>query len=231
MTQKSINFQVVVTSILLVFTLLFFQLTNADIDVQEYFYNFKTNIWIWDRNEPISEFFLYSGLKKSLIIFALCILIILIVFWKKEIVKKYRFGLIVIVLSSIIVPFTVISLKNTTNTPCPKNIEHFGGSYPDIKVFDSYPKDFKQNGKIRCWPAGHASGGFALMSLFFLFKKRKNQIIGLTFAVSIAWLMGLYKMVIGDHFLSHTIITMLISWLEILLIAKIIKRKFFEKPA
>ncbi|WP_321315190.1 phosphatase PAP2 family protein [Halarcobacter sp.] len=229
MTQKSINFQILLSFILLVFVLIFFQVTDVDIYIQELFFNFNNMTWIWNRQEPISEFLLYSGLKKSLIVFALFILGILVIFWRKQIIKKYRFGLIVIVLSSIIVPFTIISLKNITNTPCPKNIEYFGGNYPDIKVFDSYPKDFVQYGKIRCWPAGHASGGFALMSLFFLFKKRKNQILALGFAISLAWLMGLYKMAIGDHFLSHTIITMLIAWLEILLIAKFTKRKFFEK--
>ncbi|WP_320033730.1 phosphatase PAP2 family protein [Halarcobacter sp.] len=231
MTQKSINIQILISFLLLVFVLVFFQITDADIYVQKFFFNFTNNTWIWDRNEPISEFLLYSGLKKSLIIFAFCILIVLIFFWKKQIIRKYRFGLIIIVLSSIVVPFTIISLKNVTNTPCPKNIEYFGGNYPDIKVFDSYPKDFIQYGKIRCWPAGHASGGFALMSLFFLFKRRKNQVLALSFAIGLAWSMGLYKMIIGDHFLSHTIITMLIAWLEILLIAKFIKRNFFEKSA
>ena len=35
--------------------------------------------------------------------------------------------------------------------------------------------------------------------------------------------MGIYKILIGDHFLSHTIITMMIAWLVILLITKFIK--------
>ncbi|RXJ66292.1 phosphoesterase [Halarcobacter ebronensis] len=220
MNQELIKKQIVVTAILLIFVLALFQFTNLDIAFQSFFYNFNTATWIWDATEPISKFILYTGLKKALIIFAVIVLFILILFWKRDFIKEYRFGMIVIVLSAIIVPMTVISLKNSTNTPCPKNIEYFGGNYPDIKVFDSYPKDFVQEGKIRCWPAGHASGGFALMSLFFLFKKRKNRFIALGIAVSIGWIMGVYKMIIGDHFLSHTIITMLIAWLEILIIVK-----------
>jgi len=220
MTQRSINLQIIITTFLLAFVLFIFQYSNIDIKVQEHFYNFSTSEWIWSRNEPISKLLLYTGLKKILIIFALTVLFMLILFWKKKFVQKYKTGMIIIVLSSIIVPSTVITLKNETNIPCPKNIEHFNGKYPDIKVFDSYPNDFVQKRKIRCWPAGHASAGFALMSLFFFFKKRKNQIIALLFALSIGWIMGSYKMIIGDHFLSHTIITMFISWLEILIIAK-----------
>lgn len=230
MTQRSINLQIIITAFLLAFILFVFQYSNIDIKVQEYFYNFSTQEWLWSRKEPISKLLLYTGLKKTLIVFALAVLFTLILFWKKQFVQKYKAGMIIIVLSSIIVPSTVISLKNETNTPCPKNIEHFNGSYPDIKVFDSYPKDFKQEGKIRCWPAGHASAGFALMSLFFFFKKRKNQIIALLLALSIGWIMGSYKMLIGDHFLSHTIITMLIAWFEILIIAKFTQRRAVAKP-
>jgi len=34
----------------------------------------------------------------------------------------------------------------------------------------------------------------------------------------IGWSMGTYKMLIGDHFLSHTTITMILAWLLILMI-------------
>ena len=75
------------------------------------------------------------------------------------------------------------------------------------------------------------------MSLFFLFKKRKYQIRALIFALAIGWSMGIYKMLIGDHFLSHTIITMLIAWLIILIINNVVnliyknKEKKIEKSA
>jgi len=232
MMPENINKQIFITFVILLSIIVFFQFTNVDIIVQEYFFNFKTNLWIWDRDEPISKLFLYSGMKKVLIVFAIFVLIILVTFYKSSLVKKYKKGMIIIVLSAIVIPFITISLKTISNTPCPKNIEHFGGDYPDIKVFDAYPKGFVQKEKIRCWPAGHASGGFALMSLFFLFKKRKNRITALVFAVTLGWIIGTYKMIIGDHFLSHTIITMVLSWLLILIIVKIVnnfKRTEFEK--
>lgn len=120
-----------------------------------------------------------------------------------------------------------------TNTPCPCNIEHFNGPYPNIKVFEAYPKEFVQQSKAKCWPAGHASGGFALMALFFLFKTHSNQKKALILGLSMGWAMGIYKMLIGDHFLSHTIITMLIAWIIILMITKLIyynKGTQIEKP-
>ena len=149
---------------------------------------------------------------------------------------EYKKGLIVVLISAFIVPLSIGSLKAVSNMPCPKNIEIFGGEYPNIKLFESYPSDFIQENKVKCWPAGHASGGFTLLSLFFLLKKKSNKILVVSFSFILAWSMGLYKMLIGDHFLSHTIITMIIAWLEILLIAKLIytyknKGNKIEKPA
>ena len=108
--------------------------------------------------------------------------------------------------------------------PCPKNEITYGGKMPRTAVWQRYKKPYKSMPKIACWPAGHASGGFALLSLFFLFKSRKNRKLALALALTVGWSMGLYKMLIGDHFLSHTVITMLLAWLLILLIAKAINR-------
>ncbi|HRM99840.1 MAG TPA: phosphatase PAP2 family protein, partial [Aliarcobacter cryaerophilus] len=79
------------------------------------------------------------------------------------------------------------------------------------------------------WPAGHATMGFSLMSLYFLFKKPRNQKIALAFGVTVGVLTGGYKILIGDHFLSHTIVTMILAWLVILIIHKLIIKENFEK--
>ena len=234
MTTKNINFKIIVTSIILIFVILIFQFTELDIFVQTHFFNFETKKWIIDENEPILKFFFYDGAKNSLLIFAIITLFSLIFFRKKSIIKEYQKGLIIVLLAAAIVPSVIGTLKAVSNTPCPNNINYFGGEYPDIKVFDSYPKDFVQKSKAKCWPAGHASGGFALLSLFFLFKSTTNRKKSIIFALIIGWSMGLYKMLVGDHFLSHTIITMLLSWLLILLIVKSIEkfeRYKFEKSA
>ena len=41
--------------------------------------------------------------------------------------------------------------------------------------------------------------------------------------------MGTYKMLLGDHFLSHTIITMILAWIIILTIVKLTQLKEKEK--
>lgn len=234
MTQENLNKQILLTTILLIVVICLFQFTNLDIFIQSFFYDFESKNWLIDKNEPILKLFLYDGLKKAIIIFNVLILIALIFFRKKQIIQEYKKGLLIVLLSAIFIPSIIGTLKAITNTPCPCNIINFGGTYPDIKVFDKYPEDFIQKSKAKCWPAGHASGGFALMSLFFLFKKPRNQKIALISVLILAWSMGNYKMLLGDHFLSHTIITMLLAWLIILIIVKFIsfkqQRRTFEKP-
>jgi membrane-associated PAP2 superfamily phosphatase len=134
--------------------------------------------------------------------------------------KSYRRGFIIVILSSIIVPVVVGSLKAVTNMPCPKNVETFSGAYPHTCVWEKYTSKECHLEKQKCWPAGHASGGFALLSLIFLFHSRRNKILVGVVAMLIGWSMGSYKMLIGDHFLSHTVITMILAWLLILIIVR-----------
>lgn len=221
MMLKFLNRQLLITVICLIITLLVFETTDLDFFIQDFFYDFSINQWLIDRDDYYLDLIFYSGIKKVLIFFAVTILILLIFFRKLSILKEYKQGLLIVLLSAIFIPVVVGGLKSVSNTPCPKNIEYYNGNYPDVKVFDSYPKTFKQECKIRCWPAGHASGGFALLSLYFLFKKPKNKRYVLVLALLVGWSMGTYKMLIGDHFFSHTLITMLIAWIIVLLINEV----------
>ncbi len=235
--QQSRSKELLITLLLLVSVVLLFAFTSLDIFIQEFFYNAETKEWFLDKNEPMLKFIFYDGIKKLLILFALTILLILIFFRKNKIVMEYKKGLIIVILSSIIVPLAVGELKAITNMPCPKNTQHFNGKYPDVNVFECYPQEFKEqnpNCSIKCWPAGHASGGFALLSLFFLFKSQRNQKRAVIIALSVGFSMGIYKMLIGDHFFSHTIITMLIAWLIILVIDSLItiqQRRYIAQSA
>jgi membrane-associated PAP2 superfamily phosphatase len=114
-------------------------------------------------------------------------------------------------------------LKAVTNIPCPKDLILFGGDYPYVTLFREFPANLVQPERtIRCYPAGHASGAFALMSLGLLFNSSRNRRIAAISAFVLAWIVGIYKMGMGDHFLSHTIVTMLIAFLFILLLDRFI---------
>ncbi|MBL1320222.1 MAG: phosphatase PAP2 family protein [Methylophaga sp.] len=214
---------IVLTGILLVYVILLFDISNLDLLVQNYFYNSDLHQWILNDNDVVLDFIFYSGFKKALILFALSLLTALILFRKTTVIQHYKQGILIVLLSLILVPTTVGLLKSITNVPCPKHLVRYGGAYPYVKALKPMPSDFKREKQFKCFPAGHASGGFALMSLFFLFKTKRNQRLALASAISIGWITGGYKMLIGDHFLSHTIVTMLLAWIIILLITTTIQ--------
>lgn len=118
-----------------------------------------------------------------------------------------------ILVALISVPLCVASLKTLTNMPCPVDIQIYGGNVPNVGLLERYPEDSKPANRQRCFPAAHASGGFALMALPLLFLGVRSKRIALACGVSSGCIMGGYKMLIGDHFLSHTIISMLLAWL------------------
>ncbi|ALG69302.2 phosphatase PAP2 family protein [Beggiatoa leptomitoformis] len=218
--EKMLNRQILLTLLVLVGSLLFFELSGLDIWVQDYFYNVELSQWLVDKDAALAKFIFYDGIKKLFVLFVVGLLLTLLFFRKNKYVQAYQQGLLIVFFAVICVPLVIGVLKATTNIPCPKNIVHYQGNYPYITLFKAYPSDFHQTEKIKCFPAGHASGGFALLSLFFLFRSQRNRRIALVVAMGIAWNIGIYKMLIGDHFLSHTVTTMIVAWLLILLIAK-----------
>lgn len=215
--------QIWFTAVLLIGAILLFGLSGVDVWVQRHFYNPHTHKWILDTNNEVLKFIFYDGIKRLLIVIGVLFLFVLMCAWKKPWMKAYRCGLIIVVLSSITVPLVVGSLKAITNMPCPKNLDIFEGAYPHTCVLENYTAKECHLEKQKCWPAGHASGGFALLSLVFLFHSRKNKIVAATTAMVIGWSMGSYKMLIGYHFLSHTVITMILAWMLILLISKFVE--------
>lgn len=219
---------IILTAIVLIATILFFGLSDADIWVQRHFYDPTTHQWILDKHNKVFAFIFYDGIKRLIILIGVAMLIGTVVFWRRPSFIPYRRSMMIVLLSSITIPLAIGSLKALTNMPCPKSLEIFDGTYPHTCVWENYTAKECHLKQQKCWPAGHASGGFALLSLIFLFKNRRNKIIAGAVAMVVGWSMGSYKMLIGDHFLSHTTITMIVAWLLILLIAR--GTNFILKP-
>lgn len=226
MNLSFFNKQIIFCSALLLAVIVVFEYCNIDLWIQNYFYNFSKNRWFIDRDNPLLKFIFYDGIKILLISILVLMFLGLIFYWKMGFIRNYRISIIVVIISGALVPSIIGILKSVSNVPCPRNIENYNGDRSYIRIFDNRVsnKDLK---KSRCWPAGHASGGFALLSLFFLFHRKRNRIIALFSALVIGWSMGMYKTMIGDHFISHTIITMIMAWMIIITTKRVVE--FFGK--
>ncbi|MBC8209673.1 MAG: phosphatase PAP2 family protein [Gammaproteobacteria bacterium] len=206
----------------LVGSIVLFEYSSLDVQLQQLFYDHTSRQWLVDRDNAILKLLLYDGVKLAYILFVMVLLFNVLFFRKKILVKQYQTGLLIVLLSCVLEPALVGSLKSVTNIPCPRDLTLFDGSYPHVTLLSTYPSSFHQEKSIQCYPAGHASGGFALMSLFFLFRQTRNRVIGLASGFVTGWVTGAYKMLIGDHFLSHTVTTMFLAGLIILILARLL---------
>ncbi len=222
----NITKQIYLTLLLLAITLLVFEFSDIDLLVQDWMFDFQHDTWILSKSNKIAKLVLYDGIKVVYASAVLALFIAVTVFRKKTRIRSYYPGLLIVLFSCVLVPLTIAGLKAETNTPCPKHITHYQGNLPYVTVFDTYPEGTRPEESIRCYPAAHASGGFALLSLFFLFKSRRNRRRAIAFALIVGWSTGVYKMAIGDHFLSHTIVSMLLAWLIVLLVQCAVTRKW-----
>jgi len=219
--RMSFFWHITFTLLLLLVSIWFFgYFEGIDLSVQDLLYDTQAHQWILERDTQPYRMLFYDGPKRLLLVFAFFMLVLLLVGKKRPWLRHRRKGLFILLLAALIVPQTVSLLKRYTNMPCPKHSIHYGGSYPHTAVWEHYPVPYEKLPPTKCWPAGHASGGFTLLALVFLFRSRKWQRRAAGFALLLGWIMGGYKMLIGDHYLSHTVISMLLSWLLILLIAR-----------
>ena len=190
-----------------------------DLAVQDRLFNWETGRWLVDSKAPLQRALFYTGPKVGIILFGVwCLLRFAQTFGQGEPLKKRlsrRKRLLTVILSILVVPTVVAQLKARTNMYCPSQALRYGGSVPYVKLFESYPKECRSCDSGRCFPGGHASGGFALMSLGFLFRRRRHAAIGFGGGMAAGWTMGGYQMLKGAHYLSHTVVTMILAWVLI----------------
>ncbi len=222
--------QLLFSALALLFCFILFELTPLDIWLQQWFYDGRQQAWLWSKEEPVARLLLYNGPKALLILFALALMTSLAFCRRWRRLSAHCRGIRIVVLSLMLVPMSVSVLKATTNVACPRSLQAFDGELPYVKVLESYPPGSRPDSRQRCFPAGHASGGFALMSLMFLFRTPQRRRYALLFGLSAGWITGFYKMVIGDHFFSHTLISMLLAWFVINLIVLAEGRIFRQRP-
>ena len=211
--------------------MLLFETTPLDIIVQDRFFDFNISTWLVDRHAPMPRFFFYNFPKGLLIIFGACLLLNLL---GPSVLGRYcllsRKKALFLLLSLGIVPALMALGKNTTGVYCPSQIIRYGGDHVYVHVLEAVQSAIVSTQKGCCFPAGHASGGFALMSLYFGAESRPKQRLGLMTGLVFGWIMGLYQMVKGAHYLSHTLFTMVAAWLIILLLARLFQFYTQENP-
>ncbi|HHI69425.1 MAG TPA: phosphatase PAP2 family protein [Rhodobacteraceae bacterium] len=204
----------VLISVILLFVVIFgLENTGIDLLVQKMF--FRDGAWLIDYSQPVIRFLFYDAPKRILVIGTAVILLLWLLSWVVKPLARFRERkYIYIVLCMLLVPAVVGLGKKETHVHCPYQLQEFGGDVPYVTLFEANKVDYPG----RCFPAGHASGGFALLLFVMLARTRRQQLAAVATAMALGWAMGGYQMLNGRHFLSHTLTTILLAWIIILLV-------------
>ena len=204
-----------------------FEYTNVDLWVQDHLFNFATRQWLVDGKAAGPRLWFYNGPKIAIIALGLGILALAVLPEKRRarlpLAAVPRRCLWVAFFTIGLVPALIGQLKATTNTFCPSEIRRYGGDVPYVRVVECYPENDRPARKGRCFPAGHSSGGFALMALAGFARTRRGWILGVAAGLAVGWWMGGYQMAKGSHYLSHTVVTMFMAWIGFLLLRRLFR--------
>lgn len=137
-------------------------------------------------------------------------------------------------LTTLIALLLVSNIKLHSRSSCPWDLQEFGGMATYVSHWAWGARDGGSGG---CFPAGHASGGFAFLGGFFVFRHGLPRTARrwLAGALLAGLVLGVAQQVRGAHYMSHTLWTAWLCWaaagLVDLGVSQWIGRKRLSAPA
>lgn len=115
-----------------------------------------------------------------------------------------------LVATTLIAVLAVSTLKAVSTTSCPWDLSLFGGTARYVSHWLWVP----DGGGGHCFPAGHASSGFAFIGGYFVLRRdsatQARAWLGLALLAGLV--LGIGQQVRGAHFMSHTLWTGWLCW-------------------
>ncbi|NOT14643.1 MAG: phosphatase PAP2 family protein [Methylotenera sp.] len=192
--------------------------TNStwDVRLSNHFFNVHQQQFPLKHHPFFSEL-MHTGLKWLMVGIALLSLLLAIMAKRMRTLKPYQHPLLWVFVGMAVSSSVVAILKHYSLQACPWDLTMYGGDLPLLGLFSSLPAGVEAGG---CFPAGHPSGGFALMAFYFAFRKIKPQfaygMLGLSIVMGLV--MGVAQVMRGAHFLSHVLWSGWVVWVVLLLL-------------
>jgi membrane-associated PAP2 superfamily phosphatase len=208
----------------LVGVLALFEVTTLDLVIQDRLFDFETSTWLLDAERLVPRVLLHELPTVVSVVTGLGLIHWLLFpkVWRRFSGQDRpdRRPLLCALLTLTIVPLLIGAGKQLSNMYCPAQIERYGGEACYVRLFERHPPEDSAKGRGHCFPAGHASGPFALVGLAAIMRTRRATMAAFGFAFVAGWIAGGYQIVTGSHYVSHTLVTMLVAWIVFLLMRR-----------
>lgn len=188
-------------------------------------YAWQGGAWAW-QNHWLSAGVVHKGGKWLSQLAAAVVLLLAVQAGRDPRWQAWRRPLWVL-LGSVLASVAVVGLlKNFTQVDCPWDLYRYGGGRDYLTMWLPHPAGVPVN---HCFPAGHASSGYAWVALYFFFAAVRPEYrrLGLVMGLGIGMLFGFTQQLRGAHFISHDVVTLTLCWL----IALGLDRGFNRMPA
>lgn len=186
-----------------------------DLALAHYFYENS-----FASNELWTFLFLYGPIPANITAAGGLILLIGSLFYKP--IVPYRKILLLLTMTLAIGSGLIAHamLKDNWGRPRPRQVIEFGGKYtfhPFYKPNFSGGRAFvHDNDILRSFPCGHCTMGFYFFALALAFRRLGRNKLSLCtyfFAFSLGILLSISRMAVGGHYLSDTLVSLVIMWL------------------
>lgn len=186
------------------------QLGQLDLRLADFWYQLQGPGWPW-RDAWWSAGWIHQGGRwLSGLGYGLLVLAALWSFWRPQ-AAAYRQTLAYLLWTVAGSSLLVSLLKRTFQTSCVWDLSRYGGQYPYRPLLTEllHPQ-FQQH----CFPAGHASAGYAWVALYFagLYWRSDWRWAGLALGLSLGLIFGITQQLRGAHFLSHDLASLACCW-------------------
>jgi membrane-associated PAP2 superfamily phosphatase len=199
---------------LFILLVLVFEVSGLDLGFSDFFYDFDAGRWLF-KNSWWTEQLIHRGGRKLILFIALASLAAWALSFRLEKLRRWRRAALYLTLAIGVGTGLVAFGKAAINRHCPWDYDRYGGPVPYSGLFEPAPPGCTRG---NCFPAGHASGGFSLMSSYFIFygRSRGRAIAGLLAGLALGSLFGFGQVARGAHFVSHNLWTAAVCWFSAL---------------
>lgn len=183
---------------------------GTDAYLADVFYSWEGNQWQL-KNAWVTSVLIHKGGKYLSI---LLLLLVLSLWFSSHFIpslttweNRFRYVLVASILSALLVGVG----KSLSNISCPWDFARYGGSLEYIPLLEQFGV---RNGS-HCFPAGHASAGFAWVPLYFVGRHLRTtwRWWGLAAALLLGVIFGVSQQLRGAHFISHDLWSFGTCWM------------------
>ena len=202
--------------IFMLLMLLLYPHTQLDTRITDLFFDAELHRFTL-KNDPFLTVWMHVRLKWLMVAIALASLVLALLSYRSSRLSEHRLSLLWVFAGMVISTTAVSVFKHYSVHGCPWDLVLYGGSLPLLDLFTSPPAGTEAGA---CFPAGHPSGGFALMAFYFAFmhSKPRFSVLMLWIGLFMGLLMGLVQVVRGAHFLSHVLWSGWLVWMVLLVL-------------